>query len=59
MMKKLILSALFIIIHGLIIGSNPFRGEKCIVKSEFIYQPGDVVFPSCHVSTLIENSKQI
>jgi len=32
MMKRLILSALFVIIHGLIIGSNPFKGEKCIVK---------------------------
>jgi len=57
MMKKIILSALFIIVNGLIIGSNPFKGEKCIIKSEFIYQPGDVVFPSCHASTIIENGK--
>ena len=57
MMKKLIISQLFAIIHGLIIGSIPFKGEKCIIKSEFIYQPGDVVFPSCHASTLIENRK--
>ena len=56
-MKKIILSALFIIINGLIIGSNPFKGEKCIIKSEFIYQPGDVTFPSCHASTIIENGK--
>ena len=56
-MKKIILSALFIIVNGLIIGSNPFKGEKCIIKSEFIYQPGDVVFPSCHASTIIENGK--
>lgn len=56
-MKRIILSAVFIIINGLIIGSNPFKGEKCITKSEFIYQPGDVVFPSCHASTIIENGK--
>jgi predicted neuraminidase len=39
------------------IDSNPFKGEKCRVKSEFIYQPWNVGFPSCHVSTLTENKK--
>ena len=34
-----------------------FRGEKCILKSEYIYQPGDVPFPSCHASTIIQNGK--
>jgi predicted neuraminidase len=57
MMKNLILSALFIIINGLMIGSNPFKGDKCIIKTEFIYLPGDVSFPSCHASTIIENGK--
>jgi predicted neuraminidase len=56
MMKRLILSVLSIIICGFIIGSDPYKGEKCIIKSEFIYQPEDVSFPSCHASTLIENS---
>jgi predicted neuraminidase len=32
----------------------PFKGEKCILKTEFIYQPSDVVFPGCHASTIIE-----
>ena len=35
----------------------PFKGDRCIIKSEFIYQPGDVTFPSCHASTIIENHK--
>jgi predicted neuraminidase len=29
--------------------------DKCILKSEFIYNPQDVIFPSCHASTIIEN----
>jgi len=37
-------------------GSCPCIGEECIVKSEFIYQPGDVPFPGCHASTIIESS---
>lgn len=55
MIKKLLLSATLSIIFYSVIGSDPFTGGNCIVKSEFIYQPGDVAFPSCHASTLIEN----
>ena len=29
-------------------------GQNAIVKSEFIYQPDDVPFPSCHASTIAE-----
>ncbi len=29
--------------------------DKCILKSEFIYNTEDVIFPSCHASTIIEN----
>ncbi|MEI6050086.1 MAG: sialidase family protein [Bacteroidota bacterium] len=54
-MKKLILFSLFVIIYGSISASHLFKGEKCIIKSEFIYQPGDVTFPGCHASTIIEN----
>jgi predicted neuraminidase len=39
--------------------SAQFRGEQCIVKSEFIYQPQDVSFPSCHASTIIQNGNGI
>lgn len=58
-MRKIIFSALCFVIPCLIFGAVPFKGEKCIVKSEFIYQPGDVPFPSCHASTLTENGKGI
>jgi predicted neuraminidase len=33
---------------------EPFRGDRCIIKTEFIYQKGDVKFPSCHASTIAE-----
>ena len=33
---------------------DPYKGTKCIVRSEFIYQTGDVKFPSCHASTIAE-----
>ncbi len=56
-MKKCFL-LLFI---GLIISqftlTGQFRGEQCIVKSEFVYQPKDVTYPSCHASTIIQNGK--
>lgn len=35
---------------------NPYKGDRCIVKSEFIYQPDDVKFPSCHASTIAQMS---
>jgi predicted neuraminidase len=53
-MKKNLLSAVIIIIHSSLIFSTPYKGDKCIVKTEFIYQPGDVKFPGCHASTLVE-----
>ena len=37
--------------------SAQFTGDRCIIKSEFIYQPQDVPFPSCHASTIIQNGK--
>lgn len=33
---------------------NPFKGDRAIVKSEFIYKTSDVTFPSCHASTIAE-----
>lgn len=56
MMKKFILIAFLSLICYFNYGSGPYYGEECIVISEFIYQPEDVVFPSCHASTIIETS---
>ncbi len=50
-------SAILILSHIIITAQNPFKGEQCIVKSEFIYQKSDVSFPSCHASTIIEIKK--
>jgi hypothetical protein len=36
-----------------------YKGDHCIVKSEFIYQPGDVLFPSYHASTIVQNGKEL
>jgi predicted neuraminidase len=55
-MKKFLTLSL-ILLFNLIQVSAQFRGEQCITKSEFIYQPQDVPFPSCHASTIIQNGK--
>jgi predicted neuraminidase len=36
-----------------------FAGNQCIIKSEFIFQPGDVPFPSCHASTIVQNGEEL
>src|SRR5512133_2258775 len=56
-MKKLLSTILAATAFSLIQGSIPFKGEKCILKSEFIYQAGDVPFPGCHASTIVETKK--
>jgi predicted neuraminidase len=33
---------------------DPYKGDRCVIKSEFIYQKEDVRFPSCHASTVTE-----
>jgi predicted neuraminidase len=53
-MKKNLLIFSLILICSSIIAQNPYKGQQCIIKSEFIYQPEDVKFPSCHASTIAE-----
>ncbi|HUV00542.1 MAG TPA: sialidase family protein [Bacteroidales bacterium] len=57
-MRRLVLLIPFIL-FCLQSTSAQFTGDKCIIKSEFIYQPGDVPFPSCHASTIIQNGKEL
>jgi predicted neuraminidase len=53
-MKKFYLATLLLTVCMVISGAAGDKGEKCIIKSEFIYQPADVPFPSCHASTIAE-----
>ena len=55
-MKKILIIFTLVLISNFNIAQNPYKGEKCIVRSEFIYQSGDVKFPSCHASTIAEIS---
>jgi len=46
---------LFALLAGISLSAqDPYKGEECILKSEFIYQAEDVKFPSCHASTIAE-----
>jgi predicted neuraminidase len=57
-MKRTFLSVALILSNLIIMmAQTPFKGEQCINKSEFIYQPADVSFPSCHASTIVETRK--
>lgn len=51
---KTSLIACALIISGMLAAQQPFSGNRCITLKEFIYQPGDVNFPSCHASTITE-----
>ncbi len=56
-MKRTINLLIFLIFCLLQTITGQYNGDACIVKSEFIYQPGDVPFPSCHASTIIQDSR--
>jgi predicted neuraminidase len=56
-MNELRLFAFIIMLFNPLSSFSQFSGENCIVRSEFIYQPQDVSFPSCHASTIIQNGK--
>jgi predicted neuraminidase len=54
MKKSVFLVCLITSLHLIASASDPYKGEKCILKSEFIYNKEDVPFPGCHASTIIE-----
>ena len=54
--NTLIITIIVLLINPLTTKAQ-FKGDQCIVRSEFIYQPEDVPFPSCHASTIIQNGK--
>jgi predicted neuraminidase len=58
MIKKLLISKLIFLIPFLVVSSQ-YKGDKCIVGSEFIFSVADVTFPSCHASTIIQNGKEL
>ena len=56
-MKKLIFISILLSIVLLRDAVSQYNGFVCVIKTEFIYQPGDVPFPSCHALTIIQNGK--
>lgn len=54
-MKPLLFSFLFLWSVSTF-SANPFKGEKCVLKTEFIYGKDEVSFPSCHASTIVETN---
>jgi predicted neuraminidase len=53
-MKKTLIFFSVLLICNSVVPQNLYKGDKCIIRSEFIYQPEDVKFPSCHASTITE-----
>ena len=53
-MKKTLIFFSVLLICNSVVPQNLYKGDKCIIRSEFIYQPEDVKFPSCHASTIAE-----
>jgi predicted neuraminidase len=45
---------LLIFISTAVTAQKPYTGENAVVKSDYIYKAEDVIFPSCHASTIAE-----
>jgi len=58
-MKTIVTIIVFFMIAGALPAQNPFTGKECILRSEYIYQQGDVNFPGCHASTIEETSNGV
>ncbi len=56
-MMNLTLNLIMIMAWTLLSGPKQFNADKCIIKSEFIYNLHDVPFPQCHASTIIQTNK--
>ncbi len=54
---RTIIAVLLMISTMNLFANNPFKGERALVKSEFVYKAEDVPFPSCHASTIAETSE--
>jgi predicted neuraminidase len=52
-MKKLILFILPALFFHIAFSTDPYTGNGCVVKSEYIWKTGDITAPSCHASTII------
>ena len=55
-MKKSILLILLLVLFHTASSDDPWKGDNCIIKSEFIWKTGDITAPSCHASTIISTS---
>jgi len=55
-MKKTILFILLLIFCLNSFSAEPWKGNACIIKSEFIWKTGDISAPSCHASTITPTS---
>jgi predicted neuraminidase len=58
MIRKLLITNLVFIVP-FITAVSQYKGDGCIIKSEFIFASEDVPFPSCHASTIIQNGKEM
>lgn len=56
MIKRFLLTILILFVPFLFVICQ-YKGDQCVVRTEFIYNDEDVPFPSCHASTIIQDGK--
>ena len=56
-MKNLFCLSVFIAFNFIQMLNAQYKGDECIVRSEYIYKAEDVPFPSCHASTIIQDGR--